>query len=282
MLAIPTAHPFFCHAFICRSNINSYIALLICYSENLTIKSLPTLSFTSDHITKQHSNCRHPQQVGRDYMAHQMASQLDPPTEVHKHSEQTQSWTRPSSTLLGSSKSTTNRPRSLWTHDAEDGASRRCSMQLWWSQADGRTCYKLLPRHKVLWWLSCLGQGSNRLVAQTEHWYIKLSSSNRIRTNEHNQNTTVCTMYGDRSWRQNILNKRRLKAFEMRCYSTYGEYSVFRWLCHVKCWVKLRHMRILVASSSVEPSYRVLTGTRRANVSLSAGANTSRHIHLRP
>ena len=132
------------------------------------------------HSIKQHSNCRHPQQVGRDYTAHQMASQLDPPTEVHKHSEQTPSWTRPSSTLLGSSKSTTNRPRSLWTHDAEDGTSRRCSMQLWWSQADDRT----LPRHKVLWWLSCLGQGSNRLVAQTEHWYIKLSSSNRIRTNE--------------------------------------------------------------------------------------------------
>ena len=77
--------------------------------------------------------------------------------------------------------STTNRPRSLWTHDAEDGT---CSMQLWWSQADSRTCYKLLPRHKVLWWLSCLGQGSNRLVAQTEHWCIKLSSSNRIWTNE--------------------------------------------------------------------------------------------------
>ena len=52
------------------------------------------------HSIKQHSNCRHPQQVGRDYMAHQMASQLDPPTEVHKHSEQTASWTRPSSTLL--------------------------------------------------------------------------------------------------------------------------------------------------------------------------------------
>ena len=32
---------------------------------------------------------------------------------------------------LGSSKSTTNRPRSLWTHDAEDGISRRCRMQLW-------------------------------------------------------------------------------------------------------------------------------------------------------
>ena len=153
------------------------------------------------HSIKQHSNCRHPQQVGRDYIAHQMASQLDPPTEVHKHSEQTPSWTRPSSTLLGSSKSTTNRPRSLWTHDAEDGTSRRCSMQLWWSQADGRTYYKLLPRHKVLWWLSCLGQGSNRLVAQTEHWYIKLSSSNCIRTNAYRQrpgdkrtiNTTTVT-----------------------------------------------------------------------------------------
>ena len=117
-------------------------------------------------------------------MAHQMTSQPDPHTEVHKHSEQTPSWTRPSSTLLGSSKSTTNRPRSLCTHGAEDGTSRRCSMQLWWSQADGRTCYKLLPRHKVLRWLSCLGQGSNRLVAQTEHWCIKLSSSNRKRTND--------------------------------------------------------------------------------------------------
>ena len=140
----------------------------------------------SMHSIKQHSNYRHPQQVGRDYMAHQMASQLDAPTEVHKHSEQTPSWT-----LLGSSKSTTNRPRSLWTHDAEDGTSRRCSMQLWWSQADGRTCYKLLPRHKVLWWLSCIGLGSNRLVAQTEHWYIKLSSQNRIRTNEQLFNLIV-------------------------------------------------------------------------------------------
>ena len=48
-------------------------------------------------------------------------------THLHKYiitPEQTPSWTRPSSTLLGSSKSTTNRPRSLRTHDAEDGTSR--------------------------------------------------------------------------------------------------------------------------------------------------------------